>query len=403
MVTAIFNREDFKHPEDGFYCLEPAGTHPNREAGFALLIDPTACAAISTRFNTDAAAGKLSHGHEMLIDREHFKDRPDKETAADGWLRQTQSREDGLYGRIRWTTKGQAAVDGGEYRFFSTEYAPEDMVNLGGDPPRIRPMRLDGLTLTNMPRNKGGKPITNRAVTRGSHSADAANPLGAQLGAAKLIDALARAEQRSSGGSLASSYQRVMNREQQLTDIATGEPMGRQLAAKRRESGEAPAAFAGRMLLQLARQRAFPAFSQNLTFIRNRFRGLARMENREAGWDALADLEPVARAEYLKSKQNPTVFGDQIDDLRKKLRAKYPTLQGEELWRKLVESDPKLVSQYKTETAASEPCFAKAMQEVMVQYPQLDFQGRWDKVKELEPDLFWSFVLSLASNEPIEK
>src|ERR1035437_4940365 len=101
MVTAIFNREDFKHPEDGFYCLEPAGTHPNREAGFALLIDPTACAAISTRFNTDAAAGKLSHGHEMLIDREHFKDRPDKETAADGWLRQTQSREDGLYGRIR--------------------------------------------------------------------------------------------------------------------------------------------------------------------------------------------------------------------------------------------------------------------------------------------------------------
>ena len=127
------------------------------------------------------------------------------------------------------------------------------------------------------------------------------------------------------------------------------------------------------------------------------------MANREAGWDALADLEPVARAEYLKCKQNPSVFGDQIDDLRKKAMAQYPELQPGELWQKLVERDPKLVSQYKTETAASEPCFAKAMHEVMVQYPQLDFQGRWDKVKELQPDLFWSFVLSLAPNEPIEK
>jgi hypothetical protein len=127
------------------------------------------------------------------------------------------------------------------------------------------------------------------------------------------------------------------------------------------------------------------------------------MANREAGWDALADLEPVAREEYLKCKQNPNVFGDQIDDLRKKVRAKYPTLQPEALWQKLVESDSKLVSQYKTEAAASEPRFAKAMHEVMVQYPQLDFQGRWDKVKELEPDLFWAFVLSLAPNDPIEK
>jgi hypothetical protein len=403
MSACIFNRADFEHPADGWYQIEPKGTHPNLEAGVEQVIDDTACAAIVNRFNADADAGKLPQGHELLIDHEHFKDQADKETIAYGWLQRAQARADGIYGRIRWTAVGQSAVDGGGYRFFSSEYDPKDIVALGGTPPRIRPMRLDGLTLTNMPNNKGGKPITNRALARGSHSAEAANPRAAQVGAAKMIDELAKAEQRSSGGSLASSYLRVMNREQQLTDIATGEPMRMQLAAKRRESGEAPAAFAGRMLLQLARQRAFPALSQNLTFIRNRFPGLARMANREAGWNALADLEPLARAQYLKSKQNPAVFGGQIDDLRKKVKAEYPMLQPQAVWQKIVERDPKLVSQYKTETAASEPCFAKAMHEVMVQYPQLDFQGRWDKVKELQPDLFWSFVLSLAPNEPIEK
>jgi hypothetical protein len=59
-------------------------------------------------------------------------------------------------------------VDGGDYRFFSTEYAPEDLkvVNTeGGKAGRLRevkPMRLDGLSLTNMNNNRGQKPITNR-------------------------------------------------------------------------------------------------------------------------------------------------------------------------------------------------------------------------------------------------
>ena len=52
-------------------------------------------------------------------------------------------------------------MDGGDYRFFSTEYDLADMVNAGQG--RARPMRLNGLTLTNAPNNKGGRPITNRA------------------------------------------------------------------------------------------------------------------------------------------------------------------------------------------------------------------------------------------------
>jgi hypothetical protein len=261
-------------------------------------------------------------------------------------------------------------------------------------------MRLDGLTLTNMPNNRGGKPITNRAVTRGSHSADAANPRGAQLGAAKLIDALAKEEQRSSGGSLASSYLRVMNREQQLTDIATGEPMGRQLAAKRRESGEAPAAFAGRMLLQLARQRAFPAFSQNLTFIRNRFRGLARMENREAGWDALSEIEPAVRAAYIKTIENPDGYRQQVDallgDMKRKSSGQLPA---DELWQKFEKLNPNLAKQYKVErTIEYDKAFHQGMNELVPQFPDLGVEARWDKLKETAPEAFWNFVLSVSSD-----
>jgi hypothetical protein len=51
-------------------------------------------------------------------------------------------------------------VDTGDYRFFSTEYDPADCEKISNT--EIRPLRLSGLTLTNHPNNRGGKPITNR-------------------------------------------------------------------------------------------------------------------------------------------------------------------------------------------------------------------------------------------------
>ena len=184
MNSSILN-PDFSHPADGWYQIEPKGEHPNEAAGVIQVIDDTAMKSIVARFNQDAAAGKLRHGKEMLIDHEHFSDQPDKETRAYGWLVELQAREDGIYGRVRWSKTGKEAVDGGDYRFFSTEYAPGDCVECRGtanegtghgepgrqgssldtrhDPlPRVRPLRLDGLTLTNMNNNRGQKPITNR-------------------------------------------------------------------------------------------------------------------------------------------------------------------------------------------------------------------------------------------------
>lgn len=162
MNLLILNRE-FKHPADGWYQIEAKGTHPNHAAGVVQVIDDTATEAIVNRFNAAAQAGSLRHGHEMLIDHEHFSDQLDQETRAYGWLTELQNRADGIYGRIRWTTTGQAAVDGGDYRFFSTEYDASALKVLNdGKEKRVRPLALAGLTLTNMNNNRGQKPITNR-------------------------------------------------------------------------------------------------------------------------------------------------------------------------------------------------------------------------------------------------
>lgn len=165
MNAPIFNR-DFVHPADSTYMIEPAGEHPNLDNGFTLVVDAPSRKAIVNRFNADADAGKLSHGNEMVIDRDHFKHISENDTTAYGWLQKLENRDDGIYGKIRWTNTGKAAVDGGDYRFFSTEYDPNDLQDLSSAPRRVRPVRLDGLTLTNMPRNnKGAKPITNKAGT----------------------------------------------------------------------------------------------------------------------------------------------------------------------------------------------------------------------------------------------
>jgi phage I-like protein len=183
MSTEILNR-DFQHPADGWYNIEAAGEHPNARAGVVQVIDDTACKSIVNTFNREADKPGFPG---MLIDHEHFKHDEDKETRSYGWLMRVQNRPDGIYGQIRWTGTGQQAVDNGDYRFFSTEYAPKDLQVLSDRKPRrVRPLRLDGLTLTNVPNNKGQLPITNRMNNKIIEIDDVSSPIGlkaAQAGA----------------------------------------------------------------------------------------------------------------------------------------------------------------------------------------------------------------------------
>ncbi len=175
-MIPILNR-DFQHPADAWYQIEVPGEHLNRDSGVLQVVDDTAVASIVNRFNQEADDYAAKFGSPfpgMLIDHEHFKHQADKETVAYGWLMRLQNREGVPFGQIRWTNTGRPAIDGGDYRFFSSEYDPRDLQVLNRDakPLRVRPLRLDGLTLTNDPNNKGGAPITNRD---GKTFADPAN------------------------------------------------------------------------------------------------------------------------------------------------------------------------------------------------------------------------------------
>ncbi|MCX6903479.1 MAG: hypothetical protein NTW03_08380, partial [Verrucomicrobia bacterium] len=191
MNSPILNR-DFQHPADGWYMIEPRGEHPNAAAGIVQVIDEQAVQNIVSDFNAAATAPNFPG---MLVDHEHFSHDQDKETRAFGWLNKLQARPDGIYGQIRWTDTGRAAVDGGDYRFFSTEYAGTDLVPIQSADSSadsrvranrtdaytavhapVRPMRLAGLTLTNKPNNKGGKPITNRLKSESRNPNPERNP-----------------------------------------------------------------------------------------------------------------------------------------------------------------------------------------------------------------------------------
>lgn len=165
-MTPIFNR-DFQHPDDGWYMIEPKGEFPNEAAGVVQVIDDEAVRNMAARFAEDS---KTPNWPGMLIDRDHLSHNQGDETRAYGWLTEVQPRSTGLFGKIRWSATGRQAVDGGDYRMFSTEYDLQDSVALNSEQAaaglrRIRPIRLKGLALTNRPNNKGGCPITNREDT----------------------------------------------------------------------------------------------------------------------------------------------------------------------------------------------------------------------------------------------
>ena len=180
MSLNILNRE-FQHPADGWYQIEARGYHPATDDSgnkVVQVIDDKAVKVIVARFNADAASGKLPGGNEMLIDHEHFSHDPSKETIAYGWATKLRISPDGSGFDVfnPWTNTGKTTVDGGDYRFFSTEYAlandgfetvpaseiPNEIRNKYPDYRFIRPLELTGLSLTNCPNNKGQSSITNR-------------------------------------------------------------------------------------------------------------------------------------------------------------------------------------------------------------------------------------------------
>jgi phage I-like protein len=148
----------FEKPADGYYHVCPLGTfsHPD---GVDQVLDNKACESMVKTFNKEKeAAGANFPG--LLADFDHFSHDDAHPSEAAGWIEDLQNRADGLYAKIKFSDVGDAAVTGGRYRLVSPVWKHRDCEDLGND--KVRPLRLDGIGLTNSPNIRGMRPLSNR-------------------------------------------------------------------------------------------------------------------------------------------------------------------------------------------------------------------------------------------------
>jgi hypothetical protein len=164
MNARILNRNSAEPPADGWFQIEVAGEWPAGRSADGRerrqVIDAEALEAICNRFASEReAAGENWAG--MLVDLDHLSHDQARSTEAWGWLQEVAVRNGQLWGKLDLSDLGEAAIRNKRVKWFSTEYEPGDLEDLGGG--RVRPRRLAGLAFTNRPNNRGGRPISNRA------------------------------------------------------------------------------------------------------------------------------------------------------------------------------------------------------------------------------------------------
>jgi phage I-like protein len=154
----------FALPADGWVQLAPYGevAAPMRlpggeEVTITQVLNRETAEVIAAKFRATAAQPNFPG---MLVDFDHFSHDEDKGTRAAGWIEEVEARDDGLWGRVKFSASGKTALEGGDYRLFSPVlgFAPRDYKE--GE--RVAPVVLLRGALTNDPRFKGMLPVSNR-------------------------------------------------------------------------------------------------------------------------------------------------------------------------------------------------------------------------------------------------
>jgi len=123
------------------------------------VIDTDACAAMARSYPLSIPNSRIDIDHESM--------ESDKRTAAVGWGRKAEVRDDGLWVEVEWNPDGHELIANKVYRFNSPCFPRDGLVDLGNG--RFRVTKLGVIALTNDPNLRGQKPLTNRR-------ANAANP-----------------------------------------------------------------------------------------------------------------------------------------------------------------------------------------------------------------------------------
>jgi phage I-like protein len=168
------------------------GEYAQAEAGVVQVIDREAVARMAAR----REEGPVN----ILVDYDHFSYWPAGSSEAAGWIVGLAGREDGLWGQIRWTPEGEAAVRNGRYRYLSPAWRVEDCEGVEGCSElrvervcptaagvtqlstqgslnaswrRVRPVRLHSAGLTNCPNLRGIAALSNRRGLTAGQSTNA--------------------------------------------------------------------------------------------------------------------------------------------------------------------------------------------------------------------------------------
>ncbi len=155
--------KDFRLAGDGWVQVTPCGDFPHVGAGVTQVIDREACDRIAADFNGHKSDANFPG---VLVDFDHFSLDTEKSSEAAGWISDLESRDTGLWARVRWSDAGLSAVRGGRFRLMSPVFPPPSACeDLGGG--KIRPVMLVSVALTNEPNIRGGRPIANRKAEGG--------------------------------------------------------------------------------------------------------------------------------------------------------------------------------------------------------------------------------------------
>ena len=188
--------KDFVLAGDGWVQVTPCGEFPHVGAGVTQVIDREACDRIAADFSARKSDANFPG---VLVDFDHFSLDTEKSSEAAGWISDLESRDTGLWARVRWSDAGLAAVQGGRFRLMSPVFPPPSACeDLGGG--KIRPVKLVSVALTNEPNIKGGRPIANREPEAGGLKTEVGKEIGNRWSdvarAASLAVRRAKAEAR---------------------------------------------------------------------------------------------------------------------------------------------------------------------------------------------------------------
>lgn len=147
---------------DGWILLAPFGEHPHPDG--LQLVDEKVARNLVRRWGDDGSP-------ELPVDFDHRTYTREDDTESAGWIRSLEVRANGLYGQVRWSDAGEAALSGGRYRQLSPTWTVQTRDSRDHGKTRVvEPVKLLNVALTNQPNIKGMPMLSN------SQRASAPNP-----------------------------------------------------------------------------------------------------------------------------------------------------------------------------------------------------------------------------------